>query len=245
MQEQAKIRTEEDLYIPVRDYLIGHGYTVRSEVSHCDVTAIDQAGTLLVIEMKLRVNLDVILQAALRQRIADIVYIAVPKNNKSLHTAKWKSICHLLKRLEIGLLLVACRNKSLSVEEALQPVPFNRETSRNLAARKKKKLLEEFAGRKGDFNTGGSSGKKLVTAYKEMAIHIAALLAQHGPLAVKQLKQYGTDREKTGRILLDNHYNWFQKIARGVYAINDTGVMALNNYKEIANCYIGSPEITE
>jgi len=83
MNKTTIINREEDLYIPVRDYLVRQGYTVKSEISYCDVTAINNAGTLLVIEMKLRVNLEVILQAMQRQRTADIVYIAVPKNNKS------------------------------------------------------------------------------------------------------------------------------------------------------------------
>ncbi len=240
MEEHAKIQIEEDLYIPVRDYLISQGYTVKSEVRHCDVMATNEDGTVLVVEMKLRVNLEVILQAAVRQRIADFVYIAVPKNSKVICTANWKNICYLLRRLEIGLLLVACRNKFMAVEVALQPEPYNREVSRRLAGRKRKQLLAEFAGRHGDFNTGGCTGKKLVTVYKEMAIHIAALLVQHGPLSVKQLRQHGTDEQKTTRILQDNHYGWFQRVSRGVYAINDKGVSELNKYGDLVDHYSDS-----
>ncbi len=30
---------EKDLYGPMRDFLVGQGYTVRGEVKHCDITA--------------------------------------------------------------------------------------------------------------------------------------------------------------------------------------------------------------
>lgn len=69
---------EEDLYAPIRDYLTGEGYTVKGEVKHCDVMAV-KYDEMLVVEMKKTLNLDVILQAAIRQRLTDRVYIAVPK----------------------------------------------------------------------------------------------------------------------------------------------------------------------
>lgn len=239
MNKTTIINREEDLYIPVRDYLVRQGYTVKSEISHCDVAATNNAGILLVIEMKLRVNLEVILQAVQRQRTADIVYIAVPKNNKVLFTVKWRNICHLLRRLEIGLLLVTSGKTPAVVEEALAPEPFNREISRRSAKRKRQRLLDEFAGRHGDFNTGGSTGKKIVTAYREMAIHIAALLVKHGSLSVKQLKELGTDANKTAGILQNNHYHWFQRTARGVYCLTETGFAELNTYQELVNYYTG------
>ncbi|WP_145089781.1 DUF2161 family putative PD-(D/E)XK-type phosphodiesterase [Sporomusa sp. KB1] len=239
MDKTTIINREEDLYIPVRDYLVRQGYTVKGEISYCDVTAINNAGILLVIEMKLRVNLEVILQAVQRQRTADIVYIAVPKNNKVLLTVKWRNICHLLRRLEIGLLLVTNGKTPVVVEEALAPEPFNREISRRSAKRKRKQLLDEFSRRHGDFNTGGSTGKKIVTAYREIAIHIAALLLKYGSLSVKQLKELGTDANKTAGILQNNYYHWFQRTARGVYCLTETGSAELKSYQELVNYYTG------
>lgn len=237
MNKTKIINKEEDMYIPIRDYLIRQGYTVKSEISHCDVAAINNSDILLVIEMKLRVNLEVILQAVQRQRTADIVYIAVPKNNKVLLTAKWRNVCHLLRRLEIGLLLVNNGKPPAVVEEILAPKPFSREVSRRSAKRKRQQLLNEFSGRHGDFNTGGSTGKKLVTAYKEMAIHIATLLAKHGSLSVKQLKEFGTDTKKTAGILQNNHYHWFQRTSRGIYCLTDVGFAELNSYQELVSYY--------
>ncbi len=49
----AKITKETDLYPPIRDFLTAQGYTVRSEVNHCDITAVRgdelsiDAGTLV------------------------------------------------------------------------------------------------------------------------------------------------------------------------------------------------------
>jgi len=83
---------EEDLYAPVKNYLTKLGYDVKGEVQNCDVTAL-KGETLLVVEMKKTLNLDVILQAALRQRVADIVYIAVPKKGRVLFTKRWRDIC--------------------------------------------------------------------------------------------------------------------------------------------------------
>ena len=166
---------EKDLYAPVRDYLINQGWDVKGEVKYCDVAAVKE-DILLVVEMKTSLNLDVILQAAIRQRTADIVYVAVPKKSRVLFTKRWKNILYLLRRLEIGLLLVDLKFESPKVEEALKPEPFNRERSRKLSVKRRNMILKEFGARYGDYNTGGVTGEKLVTAYRELALHIAALL---------------------------------------------------------------------
>lgn len=227
---------EEDLYAPVRDYLISQGYSVKGEVEHCDIAAV-KGDKLLVVEMKLTLNLDVILQAVLRQRIADIVYIAVPKKGKLLFTKRWKNICHLLRRLEIGLLLVSIRGEHSFVEEALEAKSFDRNVSRTVSGRKRASLLKEFDSRNGDQNTGGSTGKKIITAYRENAIHIAALLKKHGQLSIKQLKEYGTDEKKTGSILRDNYYGWFDRVDRGVYTLNAKGAEEIACYSNLVEYY--------
>ena len=124
------------------------------------------------------------------------------------------------------------------VEEAVKPEPFSREVSKKISSKKRRMVLEEFSGRHGDYNVGGSTRKKLVTVYREAAIHIGALLNSHGPLAVKQLKTMGTDPDKTSKILQDNHYGWFQRISRGVYSITDQGITEINEYKELMDYYL-------
>ncbi len=239
MKNNKKKLFEEDLYAPVKDYLEEKGYTVKAEVGHCDVTAIID-DVLLVVEMKTTLNLDVILQAALRQRIADRVYIAVPKKGKVLFTKRWQNICYLLRRLEIGLLLVSIRGKSSFVEEVLIPEPFSRERSKGHSKKKRNDVVREFNERYGDFNTGGSTRKKLVTSYKEKAIHIAALLKKHGPLSIKRLKEMGTDIKKTSTILQNNHYSWFERVGRGVYALTGKGDKELDKHREIVSFYLNS-----
>ncbi|MCP4244022.1 MAG: hypothetical protein GY772_26015 [bacterium] len=63
---------ETDLYPPLHDYLVAQGYTVRSEVNDCDVTATKDED-LIVIEIKRSLNLTLLAQAARRQRITDSV----------------------------------------------------------------------------------------------------------------------------------------------------------------------------
>ena len=88
---------------------------------------------------------------------------------------------------------------------------------------KKQELIKEFDARYGDCNTGGSTGKKLMTAYREMAIHTACCLIKYGPLSPKNLRQLGTDEKKTTTILRKDHYCWFEHKARGLYDINENG----------------------
>lgn len=227
---------EEDLYAPVKDYLIRQGYDVKGEVRNCDVSAL-KGETLLVVEMKKTLNLDVILQATLRQRVADIVYIAVPKKGRILFTKRWKNICHLLRRLEIGLLLVSFRGDVSIVEEALEPKPFSREKSRGVSNKKKSLVLKEFSERQGDYNTGGCTRKKLVTAYREKSIQIAALIKAGGPLSIKQLKDRGADCDKAAKILQDNYYDWFIRVSRGVYDLSNRGKVEIENYSELLEYY--------
>lgn len=236
-EKQRIILYEEDLYAPIRDYLTKEGYTVKGEVKHCDVMAV-RCDELLVVEMKKTLNLDVILQASIRQRLTERVYIAVPKKGKLLFTKRWKDICYLLRRLELGLFLVSFRGEAALVEEAIVPKPFSRELSIKKSNTKKKAVLNEFSKRHGDYNTGGCTGKKLVTVYREQAIHIAALLGKYGDLSPKRLKELGADKVKTSQILQDNHYKWFERISRGVYTLSEKGNVEMKEYNELVDFYL-------
>lgn len=240
MGEKQKSKLyEQDLYLPIKDYLTKEGYSVKGEVKNCDIMAV-RNDEMLVVEMKKALNLEVILQASTRQRLTDKVYIAVPKKGRLMYTKRWKDICYLLRRLELGLLLVSLRGDSFFVEEAISPKPFNRELSIKRSSRKKKEVLKEFSERHGDYNIGGCTGKKLVTAYREQAIHIAALIEKYGELSPKRLKELGTDKKKTSNILQDNHYGWFEKVKRGVYTLSEKGKVELKEYGELVNFYLGS-----
>ena len=51
---------------------------------------------------------------------------------------------------------------------------------------------------RGDDNAGGSTRRPLVTAYRENALLVAAVLARHGPLAPKQLRALGQSDAQRG-----------------------------------------------
>ena len=224
---------EKEMYDPVKKWLLENGFEPRAEVKGCDIMAVRE-DMVLAVELKTTLNLEVILQAADRQRFSDIVYIAVPKKGRLLFTKRWKMICHLLRRLEIGLLLVSIKGENERVEEAIQPVPFDRVKSRQQSGKKRKAAVKEYQDRHGDYNVGGSTRSRLVTVYREHAVVIAGLLAQHGSLSPKTLKELGADREKTSRILEHNHYRWFVRLSKGLYDITDEGRSALMVYHDLA-----------
>jgi hypothetical protein len=233
--EQKKI-LESDLFQPVSDFLTEAGYRVRSEVKDCDITAV-KGEELVIVELKRNLSVELLAQAAKRQRLADLVYVAVPKPKKLKADTKWKDITHLLRRLELGLMLVSFQGKGVIVEIPVHPEPFDREKSRKNSRGKRERLLQEATARNMDANVGGSNRRKLVTAYRENSLHIACCLARYGPLSPKKLREKGTDPKKTGTILMDNFYGWFERIQTGIYWITETGRDALIQYKELAQYY--------
>lgn len=226
---------EEDLYKPIHDFFVQEGYEVRSEVNFCDICA-TKDDQITIIELKKNLSVDLLAQAVKRQKIGDFVYIAVPKPKRLIGTSKWKDICYLLKRLELGLILVSLDGRNL-VEIPVLPKPFDMKRSRQSSKNKKNKLIEEIKGRSMELNVGGSRGRKLVTAYKENAIHIACCLNLFGPMSAKKIVQYGTDSNKTWSILNKNFYGWFYKHDKGVYGLSDAGKRALDEYNELNEYY--------
>jgi len=228
-QEAAPARTlrETDLYAPVRDFLVAQGFTVRAEVRKCDVAA-RKGDHLVVVELKLGFTLDLLLQAVRRQRMADLVYAAVPRPATLANEARLRENLPLLRRLELGLLVVDLRTVPPVLEVALQPVPFERRRD----AKGRRALLRELALRSGDDNSGGSTRRPLVTAYRENALLVAAALARTGPLAPRQLRALGTGA-KTLPILRNNVYGWFERIDRALYRLQPAGETALRTYADV------------
>lgn len=222
---------EKDMYIPVKDFFINEGFQVRGEVNHCDLCAM-RDGQVVIVELKKNLSVDLLCQGVNRQKIGDLVYIAVPKPKKFRLNSKWRDIFHLVRRLELGLIFVALKGKKSSVEIVVHPEPFNRLRSMQSAKRKKTKLIEEFNGRSEDLNVGGTNKEKLMTAYRENSLYIAMCLEKLGPSSAKELKKFGTN-EKTYSVLYKNHYGWFTKLEKGIYCLNDNGKKALETYKEL------------
>lgn len=198
MEEAAKIE-ETQLFGPVRDFFTELGYEVHGEVGLCDLTA-SRGDELIIVELKRNLNLDLLLQGAKRQRLTPHVYLAIVKPKLSIYSRRWKDLCYLVRRLELGLITVSFLGSHPRVEVIFHPSPFDQEKSRRLSRKKKSRLQQEIAGRHGNYNTGGSTGQKLMTAYKENALQIACCLRKLGLLSSKALRLLGTG-PKTASIL--------------------------------------------
>ena len=67
---------EVELYGPIKRFLENQGYVVKGEIGACDMVAVRDDETPLVVELKSQLNLALILQAVDRLSISDTVYIA-------------------------------------------------------------------------------------------------------------------------------------------------------------------------
>ena len=86
--------------------------------------------------------------------------------------------------------------------------------------------MREFARRSGDPNTGGATRSGLVTAYRQDALKIAALLAAQGPSKGAEVaRQTGVARAT--RMMADDHYGWFERVDKGIYRLTPNGHAAL------------------
>ena len=216
---------ETDLFEPVSLYLRENGYSVNAEVKDCDVVA-TKNDDLIIIELKTSANLKLLIQATQRQAIVDSVYVAIPEpKNKR----RFKDIQNLLKRLEIGLLIISEGVLGVRVLKLLDPLP----SVKRINSKKKYAIIKEISGRSNNYNIGGSAHVKLITAYRERAIYIATCLQELGPSSPKLLRDIGGG-EKTQAILSNNYYGWFQKISRGVYNITNEGNDELKLYPELS-----------
>lgn len=226
---------EVDLFKPVQGYFAKQGYEVYGEVNDCDVVAL-KGDELVIVELKLSLNVDLLIQATNRQRLTDQVYVAVPKPKYKKNSKKWHDLCHLIKRLELGLFVVTFLKSGPKLEVVVEPGPFNRQNSIQTYKRKRVKLLEEINGRNVNDNVGGSHQTKIMTAYKENCIHIAYCLERYGPLSPKNLRQMGTG-EKTQSILHQNYYGWFDRVDRGVYSISKLGKKELKEFPQVIKIF--------
>jgi hypothetical protein len=226
---------EIDLYEPIKKYYVKQGYEVYGEVNDCDITAV-KGDELIIIELKLHLNVELLVQATKRQRLTDQVYVAIPKPKYNLFSKKWRDICHLIKRLELGLIVVSIDKARPAMDIMIQPAPFSRVKSMQRYKRSRERIIREINGRSGDYNVGGASKTKIMTAYKESCIHIACYLDHLGPLTPKMLRGMGTG-EKTSSILSKNYYDWFYRVKQGTYSISEKGKAALDEYPDLVDYY--------
>ncbi|MCL1818930.1 MAG: DUF2161 family putative PD-(D/E)XK-type phosphodiesterase [Spirochaetaceae bacterium] len=255
----AKKLRETDLYPPLAAFLEKEGYTVHAEVQGADIAA-RRGDRLLLVEMKLRFNLDVLLQAAEKQGAADETYVAVPLSGRRRWPPRWSALRELLGRLGLGVFFVRFPQKSCPRAEMVLAAENPRLKDK---LRKKGKvragLVREMEGRPANFNTGGSVGKKLVTAYLVKALHVAFLLAgsvseekprgllarglrirsgkkpparRRKAVSLEALRKMGAP-ENCRDILYNNYNKWFRRRGRGLYALTPAGEAALVEYAAV------------
>ena len=80
---------EEDLYEPIKLFLEAQGYEVKGEIGACDIVAVRDDETPVVVELKERLTLALVLQAVDRLSVSDTVYIAYRVGKG--HSASWRS----------------------------------------------------------------------------------------------------------------------------------------------------------
>ena len=216
---------ESDLYQPLKTHFENQGCEVQAEVKHCDMVVTTPEGGLMVVELKTSVNLSLLIQATERQSISEHVYIAIPK--KSYRRKQWQGIQRVVKQLGLGLLVVSISPLTSLVTEHFSPVAMRKTNKRKRAA-----IHKEVKDRIGSYNTGGSTGKELMTAYKQNAIIIACFLEVLGPSSAAHLRKLGNPTN-TRSILADNHYGWFKKIERGVYDLDEKVAEGHEKYPEL------------
>jgi len=231
-------RRETELYEPVKRMLEEQGYRVKGEVNGCDLVAWrDGEAEPVIVELKTGFNLALVYQLMDRAAMTPLVYGAVEYGpGRRPGGGTWNDAIRLCRKLGVGLIGVRFyKRKKPEAYVLCRPGETARETR---ARRKAERLKREFAGRSGDFNTGGQTGKQLVTAYRERALRAAALLGKDGPLSPGALKTRLHDA-RIGHLLRDNVYGWFVRVERGVYGLSDAGRRALDAYADLLPRLVG------
>ena len=213
---------ETALYPTVKRFLEAAGFQVKGEIRGCDIVAVRSAEFepqwLAVVEMKLGFNLDLLLQAVDRMRIADEIWLAVPATRRGRDR---DPRVHRLCRL-IGLGLMAVNPAGDRVEILAEPGPYRPRPDQRRRAR----LLSEHVRRRGDPAVGGSTRQPVMTAYRQQALACAEVLRM-GPGRPRDLRAVAPD---AGRILLRNVYGWFERTAPGTYRLTSLGEAALQSW---------------
>lgn len=216
---------ETDLYLPVKRLLEGQGYMVKGEIGSVDVVAMRDGDDPIIVELKTGFSLSLFHQAIARQAISDAVYVAVPRGGGRASMKALAENRKLCRRLGLGLITV--RLADGFVEIHCDPEPYRPRQSKPRKAR----LLREFARLVGDPNSGGSTRRNLVTAYRQDALLCLKLLEDIGPTKASRVA-VETRVTHARRLMADNHYGWFERVETGIYSLSPKGLEAVQAYAE-------------
>ena len=169
---------ESDLFPAVKEWLEERGYEVYSEVKckgnsgRADV--VGKSGNLItVVEMKISVSLALIEQAFRWKRLANYVYVAIPKPQKGVH---WFA-ARMLRREGIGILFIDCKSREPWAYANCEP-----KLNRKIESYLREALREEHK----NGPPGGHAGGGYVTEYK---------------LTIKRVKEFLQWRTRNGEWL--------------------------------------------
>ena len=182
----------------------------------------------MIVELKAAFSLSLVFQGIARQSVADNVYLAVPPFPR--RTGRSKDALALCRRLGLGLLVVRLEPAPF-VEALLDPAEYRPRRRRPRLGR----LLREFQRRVGDPNEGGSSRRKIVTAYRQDALRCAAYLGTNGPTKAAVVAN-AVGVAKAGVMMRTDHYGWFERPAgtpRGTYGLTPRGRAALEEHADV------------
>ncbi len=212
---------ETSLYLPVKSFLEGLGYAVKGEIGHCDLVGLRDGDPAVVVigELKLTFNLELILQGVDRLSLGDEIWLAARRSAKGKGRESDPRYRNLCRRLGLGLLGVSPSGRVDVLVSPSAPEPRRNH-------RRRSRLVEEHRRRQGDPVAGGGTRKPIMTAYRQQALACAAAMSE-GPQRPRDLKPAFPDAQK---ILRRNVYGWFERSARGVYALTETGRSALSTW---------------
>lgn len=210
---------ESDLYLPLKRYLEGQGYVVKGEVHDCDVVAVKGDEPPLLLELKLALNLELLLQAVDRLAVSPTVYVCVPRHLRMLGNRSRGRVVKLMRMLGLGLIAVDLKTQAKHVEVIAEPGEYRPRKSKQ----RQRRLLGEFNARVGDPNLGGSATSRgRVTVYRQRALAIAKHLLASGPQKASDIAKVLGD-PKARDLLYDDVYKWFERHGGGVYALSARG----------------------
>lgn len=225
MVSDPEVRVETSLYLPVKNFLEGLGYTVKGEVGRCDLVGLrDDDPTVVVIgELKLTFNLELILQGVDRMSVGDEIWLAARLSARGKGRESDPRYRNLCRRLGFGLLGVDVSGRVDLLVSPVAPTPRK-------DPRRQSRLVEEHKRRRGDPSVGGGARSPVMTAYRQQALACAVAMAS-APQRPRDLKPLYPDAQK---ILHRNVYGWFERAERGVYALTESGRLAAARSAELA-----------
>ncbi len=243
---RSSCKLEKDLFGPIKEYFENKGYVCDGEVADIDLfaekipaeklsakkrkkAAEEDGPDKIVVELKVNLDFRSVQQAAQRQKMFETVYIGIFRP-KDFSSRSFKDKLYILKRLGIGLIVVSKRSKEVQIVS--EPKVSELSEYQRANKRKAEKVTKEFSKRRTKNNTGGVTGEKLITSYREDALLVLDALAELGGEEKNTKVRDLSGIKKASSILRYNYYGWFEMTATGIYKITDAGYAALEEFED-------------